>query len=417
MKPDAQLRLALARVAAEHGTPAYAYRVDELQRRIATLRQVFSDRFGVSFAVKSNPNAALLRRLRGQVDTLDCSSIGEVEQAVVQGWPAADLTFSGPAKRPFELRRAVELGVGEMVAESVAELDQLDALCREAERSCTIFLRINPSRAPRKFGVRMSGKPSQFGIDEEAVDPVLSGLRNGRWPFLRLEGLHIYSGTNSLDAEAIAENFAIFGQIFAHCAGVAGIRPRKLIFGSGFGIPYVGTAEALDINDVAERVNPWFDAWRAEHELLADARCMLELGRWLIGPCGYFLTSVIGCKHSRGTEIRLCDGGMNNHLAACGLLGMVIRRPYPMWKITPGDEPVGPKRLVGPLCTTIDTLAEKVELPPLAVGDVIAVGSSGAYGLSSSPTRFISHPPPKELLIEGSGHAARIIDVTEGGMA
>jgi diaminopimelate decarboxylase len=138
------------------------------------------------------------------------------------------------------------------------------------------------------------------------------------------------------------------------------------------------------------------------------------MGRFLVGPEGYFLTSVVNEKRSRGMEIRMCDGGMNAHLGACGLMGSVIRRNWPMWKVNGnGSEPVQEYWLVGPLCTTIDTLAYQVQLPELHRGDVIAVGSSGAYGLTASPTRFISHPEPKECLVVGSGPEAELIDVSE----
>ena len=110
----------------------------------------------------------------------------------------------------------------------------------------------------------------------------------------------------------------------------------------------------------------------------------------------------------------MCDAGMNNHLGACGLLGQIIRRNYPMWKVNvTGTEPSGEYLLVGPLCTTIDTLATDISLPELHMGDLVAVGSSGAYGLTSSPTRFISHPEPREYLVSGSGADGEIIDVTE----
>ena len=142
---------------------------------------------------------------------------------------------------------------------------------------------------------------------------------------------------------------------------------------------------------------------------------MLELGRFLVGPSGYFLTSVISEKHSRGMAVRICDGGMNNHLAACGLMGGIIRRNWPMWKIENQDKNYTEAEylITGPLCTAIDTLGHKVRLPELHCGDLIAIGSSGAYGLTSSPTRFISHPEPREYLVLGPYDKAEVIDVSE----
>jgi diaminopimelate decarboxylase len=297
-----------------------------------------------------------------------------------------------------------------MVCESLRELEVLNRLSGESGRSMSIFLRINPDRLPKKFGVNMAGRPSQFGIDEADVDAVLDRLPE--WEHLRFAGFHIYSGTNSLSAEAISENFSIFIELFVRFSEKHRLRPEKLIFGSGFGIPYYAGDEPLDVHRLAELVNPQIDAIR-KHPLIGEAEYVLEMGRFLVGPNGYFLTSVIGEKTSRGTEIRLCDGGMNNHLAACGLLGMVIRRNYPIWKVTGNTEPESKYMLVGPLCTTIDTLAEHITLPSLHLGDVIAIGSSGAYGLTSSPVGFISHPAPREALVTGTGDDARVVDVTQ----
>lgn len=408
---DDERRSKLAAVSREAGTPCYVYFLDGVLARFAALQRAFGARFGVSFAVKSNPNRVLLERIRDRVVTLDVSSAGELERALRAGYDPARLTFSGPAKRHAELERAVELGVGEMVCESEGELAALDELAGRAEKRMPVFLRINPDRIPRKFGVNMAARASQFGIDEDQVDAVLKRLPKRR--HLEFAGFHIYSGTNCLDAEALAENFGIFIELFTRFANRHGLRPRKLIFGSGFGIPYHDGDEPFDLEKVAELVNPQIDAIRQE-AALSEAECVLEMGRWLVGPEGYFLTRVVAEKHSRGTDIRLCDGGMNHHLAACGLLGQVIRRPYPMHKVT-GDGAGEPREymLVGPLCTTIDTLAPKIRLPELHTDDVIAIGSSGAYGLSSSPVGFISHPPPRELLVIGTGASAEVLDVTE----
>lgn len=395
----------IAAAAEAFGTPAYVYDLDGLRARVAWLHRLFDGRLQVSYAVKANPNGAVLAALSGHVTTLDVSSIGEVERALRAGWSAADLTFSGPAKRDFELRRAVEVGVGELVCESVEELDALQALGRPV----SVLLRVNPLRMPKGFGAKMSGA-SQFGIDEEAVDGVIDALRAGRWPLLTLVGIHVYSGSNSLDPDAIAENFSIFADIYRHCAERWGRPLHRLILGSGFGIPYRDGVEPLDVEAVAERVRPVLDGILA-HPLLAEASCTLEMGRWLVGPVGWFVVKVLRVKHSRGTDLAICDGGMNNHLAACGLMGMVVRRNYPMGKVRGADEPIGTYTLVGPLCTTIDTLAVKVELGALAPGDLVAVGSSGAYGLTSSPTAFISHPAPREVALEGGGHR----DITEVG--
>jgi diaminopimelate decarboxylase len=406
-----QLKL-LNRVGRQLTTPSYVYFLDDILRQAEALQSAFGGRFALSFAIKSNPNTTLLKHLRARVGLLDASSAGELDRALRAGYSPEQLTFSGPGKRPFELRRAVAIGPVVVVAESEGELDDLNALAEEAGRRMSFCLRINPAKVPRSFGLNMAGKPSPFGIDEEDVGAVLERL--SRWRNLDFHGFHAYSASNSLNEAAIAENFAILAELFGRFARGARLRPQKLIFGAGFGIPYQSDQAPLDLARLAARINPVIDHLRSE-PWASGAACCLELGRYLVGPSGFFLTRVVREKRSRGAEVRVCDGGMNNHLAACGLMGMLLRRNWPMWKVNAdGQEPEGQYLLTGPLCTTIDTLGHQVRLPRLRRGDLVAVGSSGAYGPSSSPTAFISHPPPREYLVAGPADRAEVLDVTEG---
>jgi len=157
----------------------------------------------------------------------------------------------------------------------------------------------------------------------------------------------------------------------------------------------------VDLAAIAESVVPALDALRAESRFV-DARMVLETGRFLVGEAGFYLTRIVRTKRSRGFEIRICDGGMNHHLAACGHMGSVLHRNYRMFKVDPAvaDAPVTAYDIYGPLCTSIDTLARAVRLPELNVGDVIAICCSGAYGLTASPLRFISHEEPREIIVQ-----------------
>jgi diaminopimelate decarboxylase len=391
-------RAALLAAAERFGTPLYVYDLDAVRVRLARLRDAFGSQFGVSFAVKSNPNVALLRGLAPLVDSFDVSAFAEAERAIAAGAEPARLTFCGPGKRPEEIRRAIRLGIGELVIESLHEAGLANRFAGEMGARQTVLLRFNPATSPRAFGVNMSGKPSQFGIDEEDMDAAIGEV--AALPHLDLAGFHVYSGSNSLSVEALAENFGIVSAIFRRAAAIGARAPRKLVFGAGFGVPYLPGDEEIDIAALADLVLPQVAALRRE-SAFADTRMELELGRWLVGPCGWLLSSIIGAKASRGTDIRICDAGFNTHLAAYGMMGSVIRRNWRIANLSnPGGE-TGRYTVVGPLCTTIDTLATKLELPVLAIGDVIAIENSGAYGLSASPTRFISHPEPREALLEG----------------
>jgi diaminopimelate decarboxylase len=393
-------------------TPCFVYFMDMVAARAGELRRAFEGRFGISFAMKSNPHPELLRRIQPLVDALDVSSAGELEAAVAAGWPARTIAFTGPAKRGRELETAVRFRIGEVVVESLREAELLAGIARSAELRQKILLRVAPSRIPRGFGVNMAGRPSQFGIDEEDLDAAIERVR--RFPELELAGLHAYSGTQCLLAEAVAENYAILIDVFRQACQRHELRPSKLILGSGLGIPYHEGERPVDLSEVASRIGPKLQELAVD-PYCSEAQLLLETGRFLVGEAGYYLTRVVNRKHSRGTEIATLDGGMHHHLGAAGHLGMALPKNYRISKVF-SSVPNGEERqydLYGPLCTTIDLLGRGVRLPGLEEGDVLAIHSSGAYALTASPSRFISHPPPGQLLVESEAGRLRIVDITE----
>ena len=396
MLQNEQIDDTLLRAADSFGTPAYVYFTAIIDRRVREVRETFGGRFALSFAAKANPNPSLLRWLQQRTEFLDVSSIGELRLGLSAGWDPVRVSFTGPAKREAEIREAIENGVGQLVLESVREALLVDRVAQSLGAKQNVMIRIAPARVPKGFGDQMAGKPSAFGIDLEAVDhelPTILGLK-----CLRVVGLHIYSGTQCLKAEAICENYRIFIDIFREICRRYSLQPQKLVFGSGLGISYHNDSVALNLNEVARGIIGDLDRLK-EHRPFKDTRLVLELGRYLVGDAGFFVTKVVSTKQSRGVQIGICDGGMNNHLAAAGHFGMVIQRNYKMHVIG-GGLPTERINLVGPLCTSIDRLANNVLLPPVKEGDLIAVHASGAYGLTASPIHFISHAAPREVLVD-----------------
>ena len=393
------MKTLLRQIVQEYGTPSYVYFLDQVKDRVEKLSQAFGNRFKLSYAVKSNPNTQLLAWMRDHVHGLDISSGGELDRSLKSGWPADRISFTGPGKRPAELEAVITNQVGELIVESLREAQTASQIATRLGASQKILIRIAPQKMPRGFGVNMAGKPSQFGVDEEEIDVTLNQIK--QLPNLELVGFHIYSGTQCLKPDSIAENYEIFIEIFRRVCETHGIQPRKLVFGAGIGIPYYENDQPVDLGPIASRINPQLDSLKAEPRF-ADTELVLELGRYLVGEAGIYLTSVIAKKHSRGTTICICDGGMNHHLGACGHFGSVIHRNYRMFKVTESNPNAAIEsfELVGPLCTTIDTLGHGVKMTGLEVGDVIAIHCSGAYGLSASPIHFISHDLPKEIVIE-----------------
>jgi len=398
MRHDTTQRSALlAEIAERHGTPSFVYFMDDVKQRIDALRAAFDGMLGISYAMKCNPHPRVLSTLRGWVDALDVSSRGELARGVGAGFRPDRISFTGPAKQAACLTLAVEQGIGEVVVESLRDARLLSRIAEACGRVQPILVRIAPKHVPRGFGVNMAGRPCQFGIDEEQLDSALHHIR--ALPGLSLEGFHIFSGTQSLRAEAVAENYGIFASLFRRTSEAHDLAPRKLIFGSGLGIRYHEGDEPIDLGQVASLTLPTLRALKADPRF-RETSLVLETGRYLIGEAGVYLTRVVYRKHSRGSDIAHVDGGMHHHLGACGHLGMVIHRPYRMFKLGATDDARAlPFDLYGPLCTSIDVLGRGVRLPWLEVNDVIVVGASGAYAASASPQAFISHGPASEIFV------------------
>ena len=387
------------------GTPCYVYFCDRIKTRIDDLSAAFGGRFSQSFAAKCNPNPGVLEFLNGRIDFLDVSSIGELRLARKAGWHPSQASFTGPGKREFEIQEAIEHGIGELVIESVREALIADRISASLGICQNVLLRLSPTSVPKGFGDRMAGQPCAFGIDAEAMVsdiPKIQSLNN-----INICGLHIYSGTQSLNPTAICENYRNFIGLFQECCSAFDITPQKLVFGSGLGVAYHENDVPLDLDSVASEINADLDTLK-QNPRFSESQLILELGRYLVGHAGFFVTRVISVKESRGTKIGICDGGLNNHLPASGNFGMVIRRNYKMHKIGNQIRPDEKVDLVGPLCTSIDKLATGVMLPSISEGDLVAIHNSGAYGLTASPIHFISHQPPSEIIASDQG----LVDVT-----
>lgn len=399
MERAASADLWLDAAAKQFGTPCYVYDLMAIERRVHHLRRAFGGRFSISFAVKCNPNRALLEWLSTQIDHLDVSSIGEYRIALAAGWGARQISFTGPGKRKAEIAEALSSGLGELVVESLQEASIASDIAVEQGRRQPVLIRLSPQHIPKGFGDQMAGRPSPFGFDVEDSEQDLRAIL--KMPGLEVIGLHIYAGTQCLKIDSICDNYRNFIRIFEEVCELHRLSPSKLIFGSGLGIPYHPSDIPLDLDVIGAIASVDLDGLKSKTRFRTTA-LHLELGRYLVGEAGYFVTQVIATKQSRGTRIAICDGGMNSHLAASGHFGMVIQRNYPMHKVG-GQGPCETVNLVGPLCTSIDRLGNAVELPHLEPGDLVAIHSSGAYGPTASPTRFISHPQPREVLLSCEG--------------
>ncbi|HZF26867.1 MAG TPA: pyridoxal-dependent decarboxylase, exosortase A system-associated [Steroidobacteraceae bacterium] len=372
-------------------TPFYVYDRAAISSRIAQLRAALPPAVSIHYAIKANPMSEVVAHVRPQVDGLDVASAGEMKIALAAGGMPGKMSFAGPGKTEAELEAAVAAGVM-LNVESPRELRLLKEIGARTGRRPRYALRVNPDFELKSSGMKMAGGPKQFGIDAEAIPALLREVRD--WP-LDFVGFHIFSGSQNLRAEAIAEAQAKALDLAVELAAHAPAPVRSLNIGGGFGIPYFPGEQPLDLRAVAQSVARISSRTTT---LLPHAELVLELGRYLVGEAGFYVCRVIDRKLSRGSVFLVTDGGLHHHLAASGNFGQVIRKNYP---VIVGNRVRGTEReiasVVGPLCTPLDLLADRMDLAKADVGDLVVVLQSGAYGFSASPTRFLGHPEPLEL--------------------
>lgn len=375
-------------------TPFFAYDRRLITTRVAYLRSVLPKDVRLSYAVKANPMPAIVQHLSGLVDSLDVASAFEMKTALDTVVPASSISFAGPGKTSAELTQAVAAGVTiEMESETEA-LRIIEAGNRLGIRP-RVALRVNPNFQVKGSGMKMGGGPHQFGVDAEAVPPLLGKLANADLDFL---GFHVFAGSQNLHSDILCEALSRNVELLLELSGSYGQSVRYLNLGGGFGIPYFEKDNALDILPVGARLNELIE--NAIRPSLPDAKVTIELGRYLVGESGVYVTKVVDRKVSRGRTYLVVDGGLHHQLAASGNFGQVIRRNYP---IAIGNKMNRPERetvsVVGCLCTPLDLLGDNVCLPPTDVGDLVVIFQAGAYGLTASPTSFLGHPTPPEVLV------------------
>jgi diaminopimelate decarboxylase len=381
----------LTRLAQRLGrTPFYAYDRALITQRVELLRKHLPHAVHLHYAIKANPMREVVQHLAGLVDGLDVASAGELKIALASGTDPAAISFAGPGKTDSELADATAAGIT-VNLESEREMERIAALGGRRPR---VAVRVNPDFELKSSGMKMGGGPKQFGVDAERVPAMLGRIGQLGLDF---QGFHIFSGSQNLRADAIAEAQRKTIELALRLAEHAPSPVRAINIGGGFGIPYFPGEQALDIVAVGANLARLLPQVR---QRLPQAQVVIELGRYLVGEAGIYVCRVIDRKISRGHVFLVTDGGLHHHLAASGNFGQVIRKNYP---VVVGNKVVGSEReiasVVGPLCTPLDLLADSMEMAKADVGDLIVVFQSGAYGLTASPTAFLSHPAPAEVLV------------------
>lgn len=379
---------------AESGrTPLFVYSRERIAARVAELRQALPPEVALNYAVKANPFAPVLGAMASLVDGFDIASGGELAMVSAAGIDPKRVSFAGPGKRDAELEAAIAAGVT-LNLESEGEAARALAIAARLGTTPRLAVRVNPDFDLKGSGMKMGGGAKPFGVDAERVPTLVRNLLSAGADW---RGFHIFAGSQALDAAAIAETQAQTIALAARLAGEAGAAPPKVNLGGGFGIPYFPGDAPLDLATVGAGLRAQLD--QLPQELVGTAFC-IELGRYLVGESGVYLTRVVDRKVSHGEVYLITDGGLHHQLAASGNFGTVVRRNYPVAIASRFGAPVEEEaNVVGCLCTPLDRLADKGAFPRAEVGDLVAVFCAGAYGASASPAMFLGQGPAAEVLV------------------
>ncbi len=374
-------------------TPLFVYSSNRLRARVSQLRAAMPERLAIHYAMKANPFGPLLRLMNTLVDGFDIASGGELGMALAAGVDPARISFAGPGKRDMELQAAILQGVT-LNLESEGEAERALAVAERIGKTPRLAIRVNPDFGLAGSGMKMGGGAKPFGIDAERVPALARRLveAGAEW-----RGFHIFAGSQALNADAIIDTQAQTIALAARLAQEAGVGLPHCNLGGGMGIPYFSGDTPVDAARVGEAL-----AHQLDHlpDVLVDTHFCMELGRYLVGEAGVYLTRIVDRKESHGEIFLVVDGGMHHQLAASGNFGTVVRRNYPVAIASRFDAEVAEEAsVVGCLCTPLDRLAEKGGFPQAQVGDIVAVFCAGAYGASASPSAFLGQGPAAEVLV------------------
>ncbi len=392
--------LAPDELAERFGTPFYVYDFDVIERQVAALRDVLPSVVELAYAVKANPALAVVAHLGRLGLGADVASGGELETVRRAGIGPERVVMTGPGKREDELRAAVVAGIRAVTVESPGELARLEAIAAESGRRQPVLLRAAVSENARLERVRLVGDDGagKFGMD--AADLTAAARTAVASPHLDLLGLHAFGASNVLDAGALVEHVAATVRAARRLALAAGTTLRLVDAGGGLGIPYEPHEGTLDLVRFGAGLAAITRTWAAD-PLLAEARLLLEPGRFLVGPAGAYVARVVDRKTVDGAAVAILDGGVH-HVLRPALVGQEHRiRTLNGRSQAVASGRVVPVTVAGPLCSGLDVFSQAAIMMPPDVGDLLAILDVGAYGFTESMPLFLSHPIPAEVAVRG----------------
>ncbi|MGX7894702.1 diaminopimelate decarboxylase [Tsuneonella sp. HG222] len=381
----------LARIAEDVGTPVYVYSRATLERHARVFREALSGlpRTHVAFAVKSNPNLAVLKVMQREGLGADVVSGGELKRALAAGMPADDIVFSGVGKTARELAMGLEENIGQFNIESEEEGIELAQIAAARGQVAQCALRVNPDVDARTHAKISTGKSeNKFGVPIDRAAGIYARL--SQLPGMAMRGVAVHIGSQLADLEPLESAFGKLGALIAELR--AGGHPvTHADLGGGLGVPYKAGEVFPSPAEYGAMVERATRGW--------DVTLMFEPGRVIAGNAGVLLTRVIRVKRGgNGPPFVIVDAAMND-----------LARPalYGAWHDFDAVRPV-PQRMtaniVGPICETGDTFAMGREIDALEAGDLAVFRTAGAYGATMASS-YNSRGFVAEVMVDGSNYA------------
>ena len=383
-----------------YGTPFYFYDTKVIAETFGSLREALPKEIDIFYSIKANPSIAICHELKSLGACAELCSYYEILAALKVGFAPENIIFVGPAKSDKEIELCLELGIYAIICESISEFQRIADMAKHRGTTARVALRINPSHVSKSALLKMGGKASQFGMDEEVIFSHKDYFME--MPHIKLVGIHVYNGTRILNAETIIENTEYILNLANHIQKEWKIAFEMVDIGGGLGIPYFDNEAELDLQPLKAGMHPLVQSYLTE---FPGTRIILESGRYLVAKAGALVSRILDIKSSKGEQFAITDGGTNCHMAAVGV-GSFVKRNFPISVIcfqSHTQLASETYNITGPLCTPGDLIGKQVVLPKLSIGDLVLVENSGAYGPTASPVMFLSHGFPAEVLYKNNG--------------
>lgn len=355
-------------LAKKYGTPLYVYDFNHISTQYTQLKSAFSGRKSlVCYAVKANSNLSILKHLANLGAGFDCVSIGEVKRALMAGAKPYQIIFSGVGKSDDEIKIALQSEILMINLESEAELDRVEAIAKELNKTARISIRINPDVDAKTHPYISTGlNENKFGVDIVTAKKMYLKAKNSA--HIEPVGVHFHIGSQLTDTQPIIDAAKIVSKILSELKSLE-IDIKFFDIGGGVGITYQDE-EAVNLYNYAQGILAALNG--------QDVTIVCEPGRFIVGNSGVLITSVLYEKFNKNKRFVVVDAAMND-----------LIRPS-LYDAHHGVEFVGENEqnstcdIVGPICESGDFLAKNIQLPTCKSGDLLVVKSAGAYGFSMS---------------------------------